>query len=342
METLMSRDTERVVIIGAGHNGLVAAFYLAKAGHAPLVLERSAIAGGSAVTEEIHPGFRCPTLFDMSGPLLPEIAKDLELEKHGIETITSEIETVALDPGGHAIRFYGDPARTASELGRFSAHDAGKFLEFHSVFQNLGRVIAPLLSATPPDIDNPKSQDFLNLGRFGLKFRSLDARDAHRLLRWGPMPVADLSSEWFETELLRAAIEARGIFGMSAGPRSAGTSVGLLVQAALGTPAQIRGSMGALTEAMAKAASAAGAQIRLGTEVASIVVSRGQAKGVVLSSGEGRHFQRGSTKNTARVDRESGTCPGPSDESPFVSSNRRRGEDESGTVGHAVIFRGRA
>ena len=134
MEALMAGDAERVIVIGAGHNGLVAAFYLAKAGYAPLVLERAAIAGGSAITEEIHPGIRCPVLFDISGPLLPEIERDMQLVKQGVETISSEVQTVALHPDGSAIRIYTDPARTASELERISTHDGRKFSEFHSTF----------------------------------------------------------------------------------------------------------------------------------------------------------------------------------------------------------------
>jgi phytoene dehydrogenase-like protein len=286
MEALMAGDAERVIIIGAGHNGLVAAFYLAKAGYAPLVLERADIAGGSAVTEEIHPGFRCPVLFDMSGPLLPEIERDMQLAKQGVETISSEVQMVALHPDRSGIRIYTDPARTASELERISSNDGRRFPEFHSTFQRLGRAIAPLLRMTPPDTDGPTMQDFLHLGQFGLKFQSIGEKDAHRLLRWGPMPVADLSSEWFENDLLRAAIESRGIFGMFAGPRSAGTTVGLLLQAALGTPAQIRGGLGALTQAMTKAASAAGAQIRTGSEVERIIVDRGKVRGIVLKGGE--------------------------------------------------------
>ena len=120
----MASGPKRVVIIGAGHNGLVAAFYLAKAGFAPLVLERRGIAGGAAVTEEIYPGFLCPTLAHAAGPLLPQIWDDVQLEKQGLQIIKPEARVVALHPDGRAMRIYDDPQRTAVELAPVSAHDA--------------------------------------------------------------------------------------------------------------------------------------------------------------------------------------------------------------------------
>jgi phytoene dehydrogenase-like protein len=286
MEALVATDRERVIIIGAGHNGLIAAFYLAKAGYAPLVLERSNTVGGSAVSEEIHPGFRCPALFDMTGPLLPQIVNDLQLAQKGLETIESNIQLLALHSNGSPLRIYEDPEATARELAQASSHDAAKFPEFHRTLSKLGSAIAPLLAVSPPDIDHPTMRDFLNLGRFGLKFRRLDKKDAYRLLRWGPMAIADLTGEWFETELLRAAIEVRGTFGRFAGPWSAGTTVGLLMQAALGSPVRIRGGIGLLTQTLAKTASVAGAEIRTANAVRRILIEHGRAQGVALESGE--------------------------------------------------------
>lgn len=282
---------DRVVIIGAGHNGLVAACYLAKAGFAPLVLERRDVAGGSAVTEEIHPGFRCPTLVHTAGPLLPRIASDLQLEKHGLEFINPQLRVFAQDLEGRAIRVYDDAARTSTELAHMSSHDAKSYPEFRSSFEKIGRVLAPVMSMTPPDVENLEAGDYWNLGKLGLKFRSLDKRNAFRLLRWGPMAVADLASEWFETELLRAVVAARGIYGAFAGPWSAGTSAALLFQAAFDGQAiapagLVKGGIGSLTQALAKAASASGAQIRTGAPVAGIRVKGGKTAGVVLESGE--------------------------------------------------------
>jgi phytoene dehydrogenase-like protein len=286
VEALMPGDRERIVIIGAGHNGLIAAFYLAKAGFAPIVLERAAVAGGSAVTEEIHPGFQCPVLFDTPGPLLPQIVKDLKLDDRKL-FVTPDLQLTVLSQDGKALQVFTDPNRTATELLRCSSHDARKFPEFHATLQRLGKAIAPLLSTTPPDIDHLDFHDWTNLGRTGLRFKKLDQKDAYRLLRWGPMPVADLASEWFEMEPLRAAVAGGGIFGMSAGPRSAGTAAGLLMQAALGTPAPVgQGGIGVLTQLMAKAAISAGAQIRTAAAVTRIVVKDGEARAVLLDGGE--------------------------------------------------------
>ncbi|MBC7933128.1 MAG: NAD(P)/FAD-dependent oxidoreductase, partial [Rubrivivax sp.] len=282
---------DRIVIIGAGHNGLVAAFYLAKAGLAPLVLERREIVGGAAVTEEFHPGFRCSTLAHSAGPLLPQVARDLGLARYGLSLINPEIRLFAPSPDGSSLRIYDDAARTAHELKNLSQHDAEKYPQFCESFARIGRVLAPLMGRTPPSIDRPSVGDLWNLGKVGKGFRGLGKKDAYRLLRWGPMAVADLAAEWFETELLRATVAARGIFGAFAGPWSAGTSLGLIAQAALGghaiAPASfVRGGMGALTQALGEAAREAGAEIRTGVGVERVLVTGGRAVGVVLEGGE--------------------------------------------------------
>src|SRR6185369_994855 len=228
----MTQDSRRVVIIGAGHNGLVTAFYLAKAGFAPVILEARDIAGGVAATEEIHPGFRCPTVLHSLVAVLPQIAKDLQLLKNGPKTPIDGPEVIALHPDGRALRLDILAERTAHFLRSFSERDATKYLEFHSCFARLGAALQPMLSTIPPDIDHLKLGDYANLAGFGLKFRGLDRKDAYRLLRWAAMPVADLMAEWFENDLLRATLAARGIFGAFAGPWSAGSSLGLLMDAA--------------------------------------------------------------------------------------------------------------
>lgn len=284
-------DARDVVLIGGGHNGLVAACYLARAGFRPLVLERRGIVGGAAVTEEIHPGFRCPTLAHSGGPLLPRIAAELDLGRHGFQTLASEVRVLALSPEGKHLPLYDDPSRTASALARHSERDARRYGEFHESLGRIGRLAAPLLSLTPPSVDAPEAGEVWKLLKLGRGFRALPRRDAYRLLRWGPMAVADLVSEWFETELLRAAIAARGTYGMFGGPWSAGTGANFLLQAAIdphsaGPAAFVAGGMGALTQALAAAARGLGAEIRTGAEVARIDVRDGRARGVVLSSGE--------------------------------------------------------
>jgi phytoene dehydrogenase-like protein len=283
--------TRDIVIIGGGHNGLVAACYLAKAGLQPLVLERREIVGGAAVTEEIYPGFRCSTLAHAAGPLLPQIVKDLELQQHGLETITPEVCVTALEATDRSLTVYSDPGRTANELKQISPNDAKSYPEFAATFSRIGKMLAPLLALTPPSIEKSAPEEIWNLGKLGLAFRRLGKKDAFRLLRWGPMAVADLVAEWFETELLRATIAARGIFGTFAGPWSAGTSTGLLWQAAMnghpvGSASFMKGGMGAFTQALAKAALVSGVEIRTGAKVERIQVNQGKASAVVLANGE--------------------------------------------------------
>ncbi len=282
---------DRVVIIGAGHNGLVAAGYLARAGVRPLVLEWRERVGGGAVTEEFHPGFRCSTLAHAAGPLLPRIARDLELERHGLKLFAPDVRLFAPDPGGRSLTIYDDAARTARELQSLSASDARAYPDFCESFARIGRVLAPVVREAPPSIERPSASDAWNFLKLGKDFRGLGKRDAYRLLRWGPMAVADLAAEWFETELLRASVAARGIYGAFAGPWSAGTSLGLLLQSAFGghpiAPASFaRGGMGALADALASSAREAGAEIRTGADVERVVVREGRAAGVVLEGGE--------------------------------------------------------
>ena len=279
------------IIIGGGHNGLVTACYLAKAGLKTLVLERRATVGGGAVTEEIHPGFRCSTLDHAAGPFSTQIASDLNLSRFGLEMITPEARVLALAPDGRSLCLFNDTARAAAEIEKFSPHDAKNYPDFVNSFARIGRVLMPLISMTPPLIDHPTAADVWQLGKVGLAFRGLGKKDEYRLLRWGPMAVADLVSEFFETELLRATVAARGIYGAFAGPWSAGTSLGLLWQAAMdgnaiGSASYPKGGMGGLADALANAAKAAGVEIRTMAGVSTVTDADGAKPKVILDGGE--------------------------------------------------------
>lgn len=283
--------TYDVTIIGGGHNGLVTACYLAKNGLKTLVLERREVVGGGAVTEEIHPGFRVSALDHAAGPFSAQVAADLNLARFGLEMIVPQVRALALSGDGRSVCIYNDVGKTVSEIEKFSKKDAKSYPEFVNSFSRIGHVLAPLISMTPPSIDEPTAADLWQLGKVGLAFRKLGKKDEYRLLRWGPMAVADLVSEWFETELLRAVVAARGIYGAFAGPWSAGTSLGLLWQAAMdgsaiGSASYAKGGMGALSEALAKAAQAAGAEIRTRAGVAAVVGTETDEPKVVLESGE--------------------------------------------------------
>lgn len=280
-----------VIIVGGGHNGLVAAAYLAKAGLKPLVLERRPVVGGAALTEELAPGFRCPTLAHSAGPLAPVIVRDLDLGRYGLEIISPDVAVLSLSPEGRGLLLDGDPARSAEQISSFSKADGAKYPEFAWALRNLGGVLVRLLEEPPPSIDHPTASDLWSLAKAGKKLHDLGDKDLYRLLRWGPMPVADLVAEWFEHELVRSTVAARAIFGSFLGPRSAGSSAMLLLRAALdphpaGRPWFAKGGMGSLAKALATAAAAAGVQIRPGAEVAQILIKDGTATGVVLASGE--------------------------------------------------------
>jgi phytoene dehydrogenase-like protein len=280
-----------VIIIGSGHNGLVTAGCLARAGFKPLVLERRAVLGGACLTEEIHPGFRCSTLAQNVGPLFPQIVKDLQLEGYGLELIQPEVRVFSPNINGESICIYEDTKRSVDALTDVSAKDAHSYPDFVSTFARIGQAISPLLRMTPPDIDKPAKGELWSLGKLGWAIHGLGKKDEYRLLRYGPMAVADLAAEWFETEAMRAIVAARGIFGAFAGPWSAGTSAALLMQAATDgraiAPATfVKGGMGAFTQALAKAAIAAGAEIRTSADVTSVQIKDGQAIAVVLAGGE--------------------------------------------------------
>lgn len=283
--------TPRTIIIGGGHNGLVTAFYLAKGGLNPLVLEGRPQVGGAAVTEEFHPGFRVSTLAHSAGPIRPDIVRDMQLEKHGAKFITPEVTVTCLSPDGRPLTLYRDLERSAESIAAFSKRDAEHYREFAAALTKLSRVVAKLLATTPPEIENPGAQDLLNLLQLGRSVRGLGKKDTYNLLRWAPMPVADLVAEFFENELLRATVAARGIFGTATGPWSAGSSLVLLLRAAadpnpLGGNYFVAGGIGALTRAMASAAQQAGAEIRTNAEVAEIRTKSDTAQSVILSTGE--------------------------------------------------------
>jgi phytoene dehydrogenase-like protein len=284
-------ETRDVIIVGGGHNGLVTAFYLAKAGFKPLVLERRAQPGGAAITEEFHPGFRCSTLAHSAGPLRPEIFRDMQLEQQGLKLIVPDVALTTFSPDGRVLTLYNDVKRSVQQIGEFSHKDEAKYPEFQRSLTKVARVISHALQLAPPDIANPSRGDLWAMLKTGRSIRNLGKKDMYRLLRWGPMAVADLVAEHFETELLRAAIAVRGIFGTFLGPWSAGSSLVLLIRAAADPHASglgwfAAGGMGAVTQAMAAAAKQAGAEIRSSAEIIEIRIKDGAATGVVVSNGE--------------------------------------------------------
>ena len=281
-----------VIVVGGGHNGLVAAALLARGGLKPLVLERRDVLGGATVTEEIHPGYKVSTVAHLTGPLRPAVLSVLGLQKRGLTLIDVEPRVFAPLPDGRGLSLWGDPARSAAEIRAFSPRDADRYPAFHKSLTAVAALLGRVLEMTPPDVDKPVNGNFLRLLKLGLGFRGLGRGDAQRLLRWGPMAVADFAGEWFDTEVLRAVISARGITGTLAGPWSAGTTANLLLQSAAGggngagSAVFVKGGLGALVESLSAAARRFGAEIRTGADVERITTKDGRVTGVVLAGGE--------------------------------------------------------
>ena len=278
-----------VLIIGGGHNGLAAAFYLAKAGLKPLVLEQGRTVGGGALTEEIHPGFHCPTLTHHTS-IRADLASDMQLARHGLAWLSPAVEAFAPALDGPPAIVYSDERRTEQALRALHAKDGAAYAAYRSAIQAVSGVLASVLAAPPPDIESPGAGDLWHLLKTGRRFRALGKTNAYRLLRWAPMPVADLVSEWFQSDVLRAMVAAPALSGTMFGPRSAGTGLVLLLQEAtrlLAAPSsRVRGGPGALTQAMAAAAREAGAEFQTGTRVERILVKNERAAGVVAGGRE--------------------------------------------------------
>jgi len=280
------------IVIGGGINGLVCAAVLAKAGRRTLVLEARERVGGGAATSELAPGFRVPTLAHRTGPLRRDVVESLQLATHGLRFVDSPVDVTALAPGGGGLTIYRDAARTAAGLRARSARDAEAWPRFVQTRAALGGVVGSLLEGPPPLIDDPGARDLWRGLKTLRRFRSLPTQEAYRLLRWGPMAVADLVAECFETELLRAAVAADGIFGTMFGPWSAGSGMALLLGAgneALAAPGShvVAGGPGALAGALAAAVTHAGGEIRTRTRVAQVLIDDERARGVVLEDGTG-------------------------------------------------------
>ncbi len=282
-----------VIIIGGGHNGLIAAALLAKSGLKPLVLERSPWVGGCAITAEIAPGFRCSTLAHRAA-IDPAIVRALDLERHGLQILKQDALVCAPTARGRALTLWADATEAMREIAAFSERDAERYPQFLASVAAVSAVLRRLMAKPAPSPAGLTATDLFELLLAGRAFRALRRADAYRLLRWLPMPVADLAREWFESELLCATVAAGGVLGSFVGPRSPGSAAVLLWLAAGGghpvAPGwAARGGMGAVSAALASAARHAGAEIRVDAQVQQVVVHEGAATGVVLSTGEQIH-----------------------------------------------------
>lgn len=286
----MSSSRYDAVVVGAGHNGLVTAAYLARAGRRVLVLERRDRVGGILTPTGVIPGTPGPV--HTVGRLRRSVVRDLRLEVNGLRLLTPPVRVFAPDGEGGGVTLWADVRRTAEELRRSSPRDADAYPHFERRVRAIASFLAYLDAATPPDIQAPTVADALAGVTLVRAFRRLGERAGRETLRVLPMPVADLVGEAFESPVLRGAIASRGVLFTSMGPWTAGTANVLLADSAGndgGAPGQTvyaAGGPGALADAMAVAARSLGAMIRTGAAVGQVSVDDGRATGVVLESGE--------------------------------------------------------
>lgn len=292
MTDLRSSVRWDVVVVGAGHNSLVTAAYLAKAGLNTLVLERRERVGGAADTTELAKGIRVPTLAHTVGRLRASVLRDLDLASHGLALVAPDVRVFAPSPDGTAITLWSDVKKTAAGLRARSEADADAYAGFDTRVRALGRFLDELGRAAPPDIKSPRLADAMSALKLGRSFKGLGREGSRTVLRVLPMAVADLVAESFETDALRAALAWRGVRFGAVGPWSAGTAAMLLTDGAgndggaAGETVFAKGGPGALAEALAAAARHAGAVVQTGVEVVRITSRDGRATGVVLADGE--------------------------------------------------------
>jgi phytoene dehydrogenase-like protein len=279
------------IIIGGGHNGLVAAAYLARGGRKVLVLERRELTGGCAVTEEIWPGYRVSTGAYLTSLLQERIVQELELARFGYKVDAKDPAFFSAFPDGRHFFMWQDRAKTLAEIAKFSRHDAEVYPAYEDQLERLSQVVEGLLLTTPPAFP-PRAMDLVDYLKLAGKMRGLGPRDMVALVKIFTQSAADFLDQWFESEQVKVTLATDGVIGANGGPRSPGTAYILLHHCMGGVAGHrglwgfVRGGMGAVSDAIAAAARAKGVEIRVNAPVAKVLVHGGRARGVVLENGQ--------------------------------------------------------
>ncbi|MBI1882514.1 MAG: NAD(P)/FAD-dependent oxidoreductase, partial [Chloroflexi bacterium] len=287
----MTTNKYDAIIIGSGHNGLVNAAYLARAGKKVLVLERRHLVGGATVTEEIFPGFKFSVFSYVVSILRPEIIRDLNLPKHGLTILPLESTLTPLSNGDYLYRD-GDHFRTLRDIARHSPRDAAAYDDYARWMHHMAKAVKYMLGIIPPDPTTLNPKDLGGLAGLGKHILGLGAEQIYMLGKLMTMSSADFLEEWFESDPLKATMSASGIIGTYLGPRSPGTAYVLLhhymgeIDGAFRAWGFQKGGTGAIAETIAGAARSLGAEIRLNAGVSQVVIKNGRASGVVLQNGD--------------------------------------------------------
>jgi phytoene dehydrogenase-like protein len=279
------------IIVGGGHNGLVTAAYLARAGRKVLVLERRELVGGCAVTEEIWPGYRVSTAAYLTSLLQERIVRELELARFGYQVDAKDPAFFSAFPDGRHFFMWQDRAKTLAEIAKFSRRDAEVYPAYEDQLERLSQVVEGLLLTTPPAFP-PRALDLVDYLKLAGKMHGLSPRDLVALVKIFTQSAAEFLDEWFESEEVKVTLATDGVIGANGGPRSPGTAYILLHHCMGGVGGHrglwgfVRGGMGAVSEAIAASARTKGVEIRVNAPVAKVLVRSGRARGVVLESGE--------------------------------------------------------
>src|SRR5690349_11351356 len=279
-----------LIVIGGGHNGLVTAAYAARAGLKVLVLERRGVLGGACVTEEVWPGYKVSTAAYVNSLLRPEIIRELELARHGFEMLPRSPSSFTPFPDGRSLLLGPDKALTHREISKFSTRDAEALPKYEAMLERVADFLEPTLIMTPPNPWSLRPSNLMQLAKLGLAFVKLgtDGQRAVEILTGAATPILD---RWFESEQLKVTLATDAIIGAMASPSMPGTAYVLFhhvmgeCNGVRGMWGYVRGGMGGITQALASAARAHGAEIRVNSPVAKIVTRRGRVKGVALENG---------------------------------------------------------